>query len=121
MAWIYLLIAAVFEICWTFSLKFVSIKKFREIQWKGFFNHRENWVTLAPFAGYVVFGIGNVIFFSMAMKDIPASTALAIWMGLTLIGIKLVDIGYFKEPYNYYQFLYMALIVIGIVGLKRNA
>jgi quaternary ammonium compound-resistance protein SugE len=121
MAWIYLLIAAIFEICWTFSLKFLSIKKLKAIHWTAFWSQRENWSSLAPFAGYIIFGLGNIIFFSMAMKDIPASTALAVWMGLALVGVKLVDISYFKEPYNMYQFFFMALIVIGIVGLKRNA
>jgi quaternary ammonium compound-resistance protein SugE len=56
----------------------------------------------------------------MAMKQIPASTALAVWMGVTLVGVKLLDIGVFKESYSLYQFFYMALIVIGIVGLKKS-
>jgi len=120
MAWIQLFIAAVFEIAWTFSLKFMDARKFRALHWQGFFSKKENWLILAPFAGYIVFGIGNIIFFSMAMKQIPAATAMAIWMGITLIGIKLVDMAWFREPYNLYQFLYMALILVGIVGLKRN-
>lgn len=121
MSWIYLIIASLFEICWTFCLKFMSIKKLKTIGWPTFFTRRENWVTLAPFAGYVIFGVGNIIFFSLAMKQLPASVALAAWMGLTLIGIKLTEIYFFKEPSNFYQFLYMTLIMIGIVGLKRTA
>lgn len=116
-----MLIASIFEICWTFSLKFMNVKKFKAIQWKSFFNQRENLAILAPFAGYIIFGVGNIVFFSMAMKQIPASTALAVWMGIALVGVKLVDISVFKEPYDLYQFFYMALIVIGIVGLKRGA
>lgn len=121
MSWIYLIIAALFEIAWTFCLKFMSIKRFRTIGWWSFFSRRENWEILAPFAGYVVFGVGNIIFFSLAMKQIPASVALAGWMGLTLIGIKLTEIYILKEPSNFYQFIYMTLILIGIVGLKRTA
>lgn len=121
MAWLYLFIASLFEIVWTFSLKFMDVKRFRGIRWREFFQHRENWAILAPFGGYVLFGVGNIIFFSMAMKEIPASTALAVWMGVSLIGVKLVDISFFKQPYDYYQFFYMALIMVGIVGLKRGA
>ena len=73
-----------------------------------------------PFAGYIVFGVGNVIFFSLAMKHISATTALAAWMVLTLIGTKLAEIWFFKQPSNLYQFLYMTLILIGIVGLKQT-
>lgn len=120
MAWLYLLIASVFEIAWTFSLKFMNVKKIRAIQWRSFFNQRENWAILAPFAGYILFGLGNIVFFSMAMKQIPASTALAVWMGVALVGVKLVDISVFREPYDLYQFIYMAFIVVGIVGLRRG-
>jgi quaternary ammonium compound-resistance protein SugE len=120
MAWIYLLFASLLEIVWTFSLKFMDVKKLRAIDWPGFFSKKENWMILVPFAGYILFGLGNIIFFSMAMKQIPASTALAVWMGVTLVGVKLVDISFFKEPYDWYQFIYMGLIMIGVVGLKRS-
>ncbi|HWK04653.1 MAG TPA: SMR family transporter [Puia sp.] len=120
MAWIYLLIASLLEIAWTFSLKFMDVKKIKAIYWPGIFSKKENWMILTPFAGYILFGVGNILFFSMAMKQIPASTALAVWMGVTLIGVKMVDTGVFKEPYNWQQFFYMGLILIGIVGLKRN-
>ena len=120
MAWMYLLIASLLEIAWTFSLKFMEVKKIRAIGWLGLFSKKENWIILAPFVGYIVFGVGNIFFFSMAMKQIPAATALAVWMGVTLVGVKLVDMGIYKEPYNWQQFLYMGLILIGIVGLKRN-
>jgi len=121
MSWIYLIVASMFEICWTFCLKFMNVKRVKTISWSSLFSRRENFEILAPFAGYVVFGIGNIIFFSMAMKYIPASVALASWMGLTLIGIKIAEIYLFKQPSNFYQFIYMALILIGIVGLKRTA
>jgi quaternary ammonium compound-resistance protein SugE len=120
MAWIYLIVASLLEIAWTYSLKFTNFQRLRSIHWQGFFQKKENLTILAPFAGYLIFGIGNIIFFSMAMKQIPASTALAIWMGIVVVGVKLVDIGIFKEPSNLYQFFYMTLIIIGIIGLKRN-
>jgi quaternary ammonium compound-resistance protein SugE len=120
MAWIYLFVASLFEIAWTFSLKFMDVKKLRAIQWRAFFNQGTNWAILAPFAGYIVFGVGNIMFFSMAMKEIPASTALAVWMGVTLVGVKLMEMSFFRQPYDLSQFFYMALILVGIVGLKRG-
>lgn len=120
MSWIYLLIASLFEIAWTFSLKFMDVKKLRAVRLQEFFANGENMMILAPFIGYIVFGLGNILFFSMAMKQIPAATALAIWMGITLIGVKLVDVSLFKGNFNLYQLFYMTLIIIGIAGLKRN-
>jgi quaternary ammonium compound-resistance protein SugE len=119
MAWIYLFIAAVFEIAWTFSLRFLSVRKLKALHWRSFFSQWDSWVVLGPFIGYVLFGLGNIYFFSQAMKDIPASTALAVWMGTALIGVKLVEILFLRTPYDWMQFFYMGLILIGIVGLKR--
>lgn len=121
MAWFYLFLASLFEIAWTFSLKFLSVKKFKAIKWGSFFGESSNWMALAPFIGYVVFGLANIYFFSQAMKDIPASTALAVWMGTALVGVKLVEIIFFKTPYDLWQFFYIGLILVGIVGLKRFA
>jgi quaternary ammonium compound-resistance protein SugE len=120
MAWIYLFIASVFEIAWTFSLKFLDFKKIGAIRWPAFFSSSENLYMLAPLLGYILFGLGNVFFFSLSMKQIPAATALAIWMGVALIGVKLVDITIFKAPWQPMQLFYMGLILAGIIGLKRG-
>jgi quaternary ammonium compound-resistance protein SugE len=122
MAWIYLFIASLFEIGWTFSIKFLDFKKVTAIPWLHFFDApAKNLLVLAPLAGYIVFGLVNIIFFSMAIKQIPASTAMAVWLGVALIGVKLVDIFVFKQPYNGYQFLYFGLILVGVIGLKRDS
>ncbi|WP_188315996.1 DMT family transporter [Chitinophaga agrisoli] len=120
MAWVYLFIAAVFEIAWTFSLKFLDFKKIGAIRWQAYFTNREHLLVLAPLIGYILFGIANVFFFSLATKQIATSTALAIWMGVALVGVKAVDISIFKEAWHPMQFFYLALIVAGIVGLKAG-
>jgi quaternary ammonium compound-resistance protein SugE len=120
MAWVYLIIAAVFEIAWTFSLRFMDVKKLRSLHWRAFFVQAGNWAVVWPFIGYIVFGLANIYCISIAMKEIPASTALAVWMGTALVGVKLVEIFFLKGTYDFYQFLYIGLILIGIVGLKRH-
>jgi quaternary ammonium compound-resistance protein SugE len=98
----------------------MSVQKLRTISWSSFFSRREHLEILVPFAGYIVFGVGNIIFFSLAMKQISATTALAAWMGLTLIGTKLAETYLFRQPSNFYQILYMGLILVGIIGLKQT-
>ena len=120
MAWLYLIIAAVFEIAWTFSLKFLDFKKIGAIRWQLFFRNKEQLLVVAPLLGYILFGLANVFFFSLATKHISTSTALAVWMGIALIGVKLVDISIFKEAWHPSQFFYLALIVAGIIGLKSG-
>ena len=120
MAWLYLMVAAVFEMAWTFSLRFMNVKKLKALHWKGFFTQAGNWAIIWPFLGYIVFGLGNVYCISIAMKDIPASTALAVWMGTALVGVKLVEILFLKGAYDVWQFLYIGLILVGIVGLRKT-
>jgi quaternary ammonium compound-resistance protein SugE len=120
MAWMYLFFAAIFEMAWTFSLRFMSVKKLKTIHWKALFATTGNWAILWPFLGYLVFGLGNVYCISIAMKEIPASTALAVWMGTALVGVKLVEILFLKGTYDIYQFLFIGLILVGIVGLRKN-
>ncbi len=119
MAWIYLFVGAIFEMAWTFSLRFMNVKKLRALHCKGFFTQTGNWAIVWPFVGYIVFGLANVYCISVAMKEIPASTALAVWMGTTLVGVKLVEIFFLEGTYDMYQFLFMGMILVGIVGLRR--
>ena len=116
--WIYLVVASLFEICWIYSLKYIDVAKLKQIPWNQFFSSQDPIITLTPLLGYIIFGIGNIIFFSLAMKGIAPSTAFGVWMGLALIGAKIIDVTYFDEPFDYKHLIYMGLILIGIIGLK---
>jgi quaternary ammonium compound-resistance protein SugE len=116
--WIYILIAAVFEACWVYSLKFLSMKAIGSIQVSTMLSDAAPWKTISPLVGYIVFGLCNIYFFSMAMKGIPASTAFAVWMALALIFSKLLDVFVFSEPYNLQQIFFTGILLVGIIGLK---
>jgi quaternary ammonium compound-resistance protein SugE len=116
--WVYIVIASVFEACWIYSLKFLSMKAIGGIQVSTMFSDITPWKTLLPLVGYIAFGLSNIYFFSMAMKGIPASTAFAVWMALALIFSKLMDVFVFHEAWNVQQILFTGVLLIGIVGLK---
>ena len=119
--WIYLLIDSLLEVCWTISLKNVSFSKLSTISFAGLQKDTgQTLLIVLPFIGYVIFGVGNVYFFSQAMKVIPASTAFATWMAMTLVGIKLWEVFFMKESTQVSDYFYLALIVIAIIGLKKN-
>ena len=120
MPWIYLFIASLFQVAWTFSLKYMDMKKIFAIQWMHFFKDSSGTLLLLPFVGNTVFGLVNIYCFSMALKFIPTSTALAIWMGISLIGVKLIDVGYFRQPFHVSQLVFLLLILAGIIGLKSG-
>ncbi len=120
-AWLYLLLASVMEVCWNYSLKYTSIAKIKAIDWSHFFTGSAGIVALVPAICYVAFGVGNVFFFSKALNVIPASTAFAIWMGMALVGIKIVDTLVLKEAFQWAHVFYIGCILVGIIGLKRTA
>jgi quaternary ammonium compound-resistance protein SugE len=94
------------------------MKKIATIKVTTLFSDYHAWQPILPLLGYIFFGLGNIYFFSLAMKDIPASTAFAVWMALALIFTKVVDVVIFQQPYNLQQIVFTILILIGIVGMK---
>ena len=76
---------------------------------------------LAPFIGYILFGIANIYLFSLAIKELPTATAFAVWTAATLIFIKLAELLIFKQSISTIEVFFMLLIMIGILGLKFYA
>lgn len=119
--WLFLFSAAFFEALWTFSLKFLNFKaiglsfKKHELLSKEFGNE------ILPLIGYIIFGAINIYLLSLALKNIPTTTAIAVWMASSLIFTKIVDIFYFKSNLNISEVFFIGLIVVGIVGLKKVA
>lgn len=121
-AWIYLIVASVFEVGWMFSLKFISFQKLKGISIQSITSEPLQAVLIIlPFIGYVVFGIGNIYCFSIAMKGIPSSTAFAVWMAVALAGVKIIEVAVFKEPTKTSDYFFLALMLVAIIGLKRNS
>jgi quaternary ammonium compound-resistance protein SugE len=116
--WISLLVASCWEVCWIYSLKYISWEKIKAIKLAQLFHGRTSLEALLPVLGYILFGVLNISFFSYAMKGIPASTAFAVWMGLALVFSKICDIYFFNQAFSYMQVASMLFILVGMVGLK---
>ena len=116
-AWIYLIIASVFEVAWIYSVKFMQFRELFKINISEFFLSK-NFNVILPILGYIVFGIGNIILFSKAMKTIPAGIAYDSWMSVALVFVKITDVTIFKQPITFLQVFFILLILVGVVGLK---
>jgi quaternary ammonium compound-resistance protein SugE len=121
MQWFYLVMASLLEVGWIFSLKKLSFAELKKISLQAISQQptESAWIIL-PFLGYVLFGLGNIYFFSLAMKQISASTAFAIWMALTLVGVKLIEVIFYKEAIKPLDYIFLALLVVAIIGLKKS-
>ena len=117
MAWIYIIIAAIFEAAWTYCVKFFKLSDFKLLAWNNFYTVK-GILILTPITGYLVFGLANAWFFSMAIKDIPTGMAFAAWTGASIIALKLCDVLFFHESISLPEMLFITMIMAGIMGLK---
>ena len=116
MAWIYILIAAVFETLWTYCVKFLKFSELKTLTLHNFYN--TGVLIITPLIGYIVFGIANVYFFSLAIKQLQVATAYAVWTAATLVFLKLSDMLFFHQSISWPEMFFMLLIMTGILGLK---
>jgi quaternary ammonium compound-resistance protein SugE len=103
MAWIILLFAGLFEICFAVGLKYTE----------GFSRPLPSVLTVAA----ILLSLGLL---SLAMKELPLGTAYAIWTGIGAVGTVIAGIWLFGESMALTRLLSVALIVCGLVGLKLS-
>ena len=118
MAWIYLIIAAVFETAWTFSLKYMSFGALKSVKLQTFYDPHAGLFVILPFVGYILFGVGNIYFFSLAIKQVPTAVAYAVWTACTLVLIKISEITFFRQRISWMEVFFMLMIMGGIMGLR---
>jgi quaternary ammonium compound-resistance protein SugE len=104
MAWVYLVVAGVFEVGWAIGLKYTE----------GF---TRLWPTLGT-VGAMVISLGLL---GLALKSLPVGTAYAVWTGVGTVGTAILGIALFQEPADAVRLACIGLIVAGIVGLKLVA
>ena len=101
MAWVLLLIAGLLEVGWAIGLKYTE----------GFTRVLPSALTLGAMAG-------SVVLLGIAMKTLPVGISYAVWVGVEAVGTAILGIVLFGEPSNPGRLASLALIVVGIVGLK---
>lgn len=100
-AWIYLGIAVVLEVAWALSLKWT-----------------EGYTRLWPSVISSLLVVANVVILSKAFRVLPTTTAYAIWTGLGAVGVTVCAILFQGENWGYLRLTCIALIIIGVVGLR---
>jgi quaternary ammonium compound-resistance protein SugE len=102
-AWVYLLIAGLAEIAWAIGLKLTN-----------------GWSRLWPSVYTIVLIVISYVFLSLALKSLPLGTAYAVWTGIGAVGAALAGMIMFGESHEALRFFWIALIVIGVLGLKAS-
>jgi quaternary ammonium compound-resistance protein SugE len=101
MAWVYLVIAGLFEIGWAIGLKYT-----------------EGFTRLVPSALTIAAMIASIVLLGLALRELPVGTGYAVWTGIGAVGTAILGIVLFAEPATALRLASIGLIVAGIVGLK---
>ena len=103
MAWLYLVIAGIFEWGWPVGLKL------------GLADANLKWGWIA-FAALCITCSGA--FLLLAQRVVPMGTAYAVWTGIGAVGTFVIGIWLFSEAATFARFFFVGLIIVGIAGLK---
>ncbi|MGQ3887947.1 DMT family transporter [Legionella sp. CNM-1927-20] len=104
MAWIYLLLAGLLEIIWSYLMK----------QSAGF-------TKLIPSIVTVVTMVASFVLLSLSMKTLPLGTAYTVWTGIGAVGAFLIGILILGEPTNLLRIIAAIFIVVGLLMMKLSS
>jgi quaternary ammonium compound-resistance protein SugE len=100
-AWIVLIAAGALEVVWAIALK-----------------HAEGLTRLWPSVVGLTAAWVSFALLALALKSLPVGTAYAVWVGIGATGVALAGIIALGEPVTAARLASIALIVIGVAGLK---
>jgi quaternary ammonium compound-resistance protein SugE len=101
LSWFYLILAGLLEIVWASTLK-----------------RTEGFTRLGPSIFTAVLYFVSLYFLSLGLRDLPASSGYAVWVGIGAVGTALVGILFLGEPRSALRLISIALIVLGVIGLR---
>jgi quaternary ammonium compound-resistance protein SugE len=101
MAWVYLILAGLFEVAFTTSMKLSN--NFTKPFWSAAF-----FVSIAL----------SFLLLNRAVQTIPLGTGYAVWTGIGAVGTTLVGILIFHEPVFFWRMFFILVLISSIAGLK---
>lgn len=101
MAWVYLCIAAAFEITFAMGMKYAV----------GFTRLWPSLITVGA-------AIGGIYCLTLAMRELPVSVAYPIWTAVGTLGTVTLGVVLLGEAVSVVKVCSVVMIVVGVVGLK---
>ena len=100
MAWLMLLVAGLVEIVMAISLKF-----------------SDGWTRLWPSVMGVAAGLASIFLLTLAARQLPVTTAYAVWTGIGAVGVTVIGMITFGESTHPLRLVCIGLVFGGIIGL----
>jgi quaternary ammonium compound-resistance protein SugE len=101
MAWVYLCIAAVFEITFAMGMKYA-----------------EGFTRLWPSLITVGAAVAGIYCLTLAMRELPVSVAYPIWTAVGTLGTVTLGVLLLGEAISVLKVCSVVMIVVGVAGLR---
>jgi quaternary ammonium compound-resistance protein SugE len=101
MGWVYLILAGLFEIGFTTSMRYI-----------------DSALRPLPILVFLVFAGLSFGLLVAAMRTIPLGTAYAVWTGIGAAGTVVLGVWLYDEPATTLRLVFLTLLIGSIVGLK---
>ena len=101
MAWVFLVLSGCVEVAWALSIE----------PTRGF-------TRLGPTLICAALGVSAVYLLTISLRDLPIGTAYAVFTGIGGVGTDTLGIARGGEPASAGRLVPIALIVIGVIGLR---
>lgn len=100
-SWLILIAAGLLEIVWAIALK-----------------NAEGFTRLWPSVIGIAAAMLSFALLTLALRNLPVGTAYAVWVGVGAVGVAAVGMLFLHEEVSPLRLTFLALITIGIVGLR---
>lgn len=104
LAWFYLIVAGIFEVCWAVGLKY-----------------SQSFTKPIPSIFTIITLAISMYLLAKSLDSIPIGTAYAVWVGIGAFGAALLGIVLFEESVSVLRIIFLSTLVISIIGLKYSA
>jgi len=100
MAWFALIAAGIVEIAMAIALKYAA-----------------GWTRVWPSILGLFAALSSVVLLTLAVKQLPVTTAYALWTGIGAVSVSLVGIFVFGESAHLLRLACIAAVFAGMIGL----
>ena len=104
MSWFILILAGLLEVCWAVGLKYT-----------------EGFTKPIASALVAVAIVGSMVLLGIAVRTLPVGTAYSVWVGIGILGAVVAEWWLFAVPMPPVRIFFLAMLLIGVVGLKVTA
>ena len=104
MTWTAIVVAGLLEAAWSVGMKLTE----------GFTRPLESALTLLAIAG-------SMGLLAVAMRELPDSTAYAVWVGIGVVGSAVLGAVLFGEPLTPQRMFFLVTLIGSVVGLEATS